>query len=83
MGNSPSHGNQPPEFDRTFPHFVHFVEVSPGFWNYRTDFHVSVLNIKTHMSVTRLSNGELVAIDAAVLTAGAKAELDELLAAQG
>ena len=82
MGANQSGENHPPEFERQFPHFENFVEVAPGFWNYRTDFKTgpgNVLNIKTHMSVAQLGGGRgFVAIDAAELTPDAKAELDEL-----
>ena len=30
----------------THTNFTEFIEVAPGFWNYRTDFHVSILNLK-------------------------------------
>mmetsp|Transcript_144827 Transcript_144827/g.204947 ORF Transcript_144827/g.204947 Transcript_144827/m.204947 type:complete len:313 (+) Transcript_144827:44-982(+) len=81
MGGSQSVANPAPVFNRAYPHFKHFIEVGPGLWNYNTDFYVAkVINIHTHMSVAELSNGNMVAIDAAKLSKAAKAELDELTA---
>lgn len=81
MGTSSSRENHPPEIQRTHPHFRCFIEVAPGFYNYRTDFRLGpagALNIMTHMSVAKLSSGDFVAIDAATLTPEALAELNEL-----
>mmetsp|Transcript_39296 Transcript_39296/g.118196 ORF Transcript_39296/g.118196 Transcript_39296/m.118196 type:complete len:319 (-) Transcript_39296:225-1181(-) len=82
MGGIKIGENHPPEFERQFPHFENFVEVAPGFWNYRTDFKLgpgNLLNIKTHMSIAQLDGGKgFVAVDAAKLTPAAKVELDEL-----
>eukprot|EP01043_Picozoa_sp_COSAG02_P067182 COSAG02_NODE_10703_length_1879_cov_2.104494_2_plen_216_part_00 len=81
MGSSASRENHPPEIQRAHPNFRCFIEVAPGFYNYRTDFRLGpagALNIMTHMSVARLSSGDFVAIDAAVLTPEALAELNEL-----
>lgn len=83
MGSSGSRENEPPEIERTHPGFESFIEVAPGFWNYRTDFRLGpagALNIMTHMSVVRLSSGEFVSIDAATLTPEALAELNALTA---
>lgn len=63
-----------------FPHFKHFVEIAPGFWNLRAPFFVlgGTLNLGTHMSVVDLGDGRFVAIDCTELTAAAAAELAEL-----
>eukprot|EP00037_Helgoeca_nana_P032502 m.414155 g.414155 ORF g.414155 m.414155 type:complete len:317 (-) comp29256_c0_seq1:157-1107(-) len=80
MGMSSSkRANSPAEFERVYPHFKHFIEVAPRFWNYRTEFIVSkVVDVKTHMSVVELQAGTFVAIDAAELTPEARRELDVL-----
>eukprot|EP01049_Picozoa_sp_SAG25_P006070 SAG25_NODE_438_length_8018_cov_7.819800_9_plen_234_part_00 len=72
--------NQPPEIERLHPAFTAFIEVAPGFWNYRADFKIAhgLLNLKTHMSVARLQSDDFVVIDAAELTPAAKTELDTL-----
>jgi len=59
--------------------FKEVVEVTPGFFNIRADFIVKkVVNVGTHMSLARLSSGEYVAIDCAILSAVGKTELDLL-----
>jgi len=73
---------EPPTFERTFPAFTHFVEIAPGFWHCRAPFVLKKGplsdDIKTHMSVCRLSSGKFVCIDAVKLAQEAKAELDQL-----
>mmetsp|Transcript_1561 Transcript_1561/g.2793 ORF Transcript_1561/g.2793 Transcript_1561/m.2793 type:complete len:319 (-) Transcript_1561:317-1273(-) len=78
MGSTNSRVNHPPRIDRSYPKFEHFIEVAPGFWNCRVDFIVFKVNIKSHMSVARLSNGDFVSIDAVTLSSKAKSELDQL-----
>ena len=59
MGTCSARPNHPSEtFQKSHPAFTHFIEVAPGFWNYRTDFYVSAarLNFKTHMSVAKLAS---------------------------
>ena len=69
-----------PPFLRAFPHFEHFVEVAPGFWNLHTPFKVlnGALDVCTHMSVCRLADDRFIAIDAAPLSEEAQRELAEL-----
>lgn len=59
MGGSDSKPNPPPEFERQYPHFKHFIQVGPGFWDYNTSFFkAKVVNIHTHMSIAQLGSGE-------------------------
>ena len=63
-----------------FPHFKHFIEVAPGFFNLRAPFYMlhGTLNIGTHMSVCEVAPGSFVALDCCELTDAQVKELDEL-----
>lgn len=86
MGNSSSRQeaakakNRPPDIEQSHPEFKNFIEVASGFWNHRVDFYVlkNKVNIKSHMSVARLSTGDFVSIDAAAFSPEAKEEFDRL-----
>jgi len=55
-------------------------EVGPGFWNIRTSFKIIIglVDIGTHMSIARLSNGNYLVIDAVPLSDEIKAGIDLL-----
>eukprot|EP00667_Euglena_gracilis_P019022 EG_transcript_20317 len=58
----------------------HFVAIGPGFFNLRAPFKVALglVDIRTHMSVCSLPNGNFLVIDTVKLEPGAKAEFDRL-----
>ncbi|CAE8640555.1 unnamed protein product, partial [Polarella glacialis] len=73
---------QPPPNIKRDSSLRHFFEVDRGFWNCEQEFlmkkHGISVDIGNHMSLCRLANGRMVAIDAITLTDSAKAELDWL-----
>ncbi|KAJ3094852.1 hypothetical protein HDU97_007524 [Phlyctochytrium planicorne] len=55
-------------------------EIAPGFYTIRAPLRILVglINIGTHMSLIRLSNGHFIAVDTVELDPALKAEMDEL-----
>jgi len=60
--------------------FRSLIEIGPGFWNIRGQFKIfiGIIDIGTHMSIARLSNGNFLVIDAIPLTDQIKTEIDQL-----
>lgn len=69
-------GGDAPEF----PGFRHLQEIGPGFWNVRAPLRVLGVEVGTHMSLARLRDGGIVAIDTVSLTEqpGLREEIDTL-----
>lgn len=60
--------------------FVHLIEVAPSFWNLRAPFPMlgGLIDIGTHMSFCRLSNGKILIIDTVPINDVVKREVDQL-----
>jgi len=55
------------------------IEIAPGFWNIRGSYKtLGILEIGTHMSIIKLTNGNFVFIDTIPVDEDLKAEIDKL-----
>jgi len=63
----------------TKPYRDTLIEVAPGFWNVRSSFKLKgIVDIGTHMSFIRLSNGNYLVIDTVPLNDSLRHEIDQL-----
>jgi hypothetical protein len=55
-------------------------EIGPGFWNVRSDFKLlaKTINIGTHMSIAKLSDGNFVVFDTVELNNHLRKQIDQL-----